>query len=112
MSEKLDQREMCSIIKHLFERAENVKVELELSAGDTILSRRKKGLEDYQKYLMEYQGCYEHQKEVLLESIEKEVLLDFLIEQAVIHPGLFIDLALKLGISNQWSSFPGRGIRD
>lgn len=110
--EKLSPRELCSRIKNLYERAESVKAELELSAEDTVLARRAKGIEDYQKCLADYQGCYEQCRDDLLESMQKEVLLDFLIEEAVSHPSLFIDLALKLNISNQWSSFPGRSIQE
>jgi hypothetical protein len=111
-NEKLIPRELCNRIKNLFEKAENVKVELELSAGDTVLFRRAKGLEDYQKCLMEYYNRYNTDRENLLKSIGKEVLMDFIAEQAVSHPGLYIDLAIKLNISNQWGSFPGRGIRE
>jgi len=110
MEKALSSYQVCDIIKSLYQKAENIKTELELTASDTILSRREQGFADYKKFLNEYLERYNAEKVGLLEYIDKETLLDFIVEEAVSTPGLFIDLALKIGVANQWSNFPTRGI--
>lgn len=112
MSEHFDPRKVCDVLKSLYEKAETLKAELELSASDRILTRRAKGIEDYARYLREYQERYNTAKAGLLEFIDKAVLLDFIMEQAASDPAIFIDLALKIGVANSWAGLPTRGYRE
>jgi hypothetical protein len=112
MSEHLNPRQVCDILKNLYEKAETVKAELELSASDRILTRREEGLKAYERYLREYQERYNSAKAGLLEFIDKEKLLDFIIELGASDPAIFIDLAFKIGVANSWAGLPIRGYRE
>jgi len=112
MNKQLSPWQVCDILKSLYKKAETLKTELELSVSDRILTRREEGLKAYEKYLREYMEYYNSQKVGLLEFIDKEKLLDFIIEQGASDPAIFIDLALKIGVSNSWTSFPVQGYRE
>jgi hypothetical protein len=111
MTQHLNLGKVCDILKSLYEKAEAAKTELELSASDRILSRREEGLKNYARCLREYLERYNNVKEGLLEFIDKATLLDFIVEQGASDPAIFIDLALKIGVANNWASLPIRGYR-
>lgn len=99
-------------VKHLYELADNIQGEWKLTTEDTQMARRTKGAEYCQKLINKYQDYYKSKKESLDLLADAEILLEFILEQAISRPDILIDLAVKLEFASQWSNFPERFFQD
>jgi hypothetical protein len=109
---KLNEGEACRKLRGMYNLARSAKQELQYIDHDATIDARQKALAEYRSTIGNYQTQINEIVGFLTERVSAERLLVFIMENALVQPGLLPGLANLVGLTTGWDRFPHRGDRD